>query len=108
MNYFTIERNKKYLDHAVLVDENGSPIFQDFLDMSYDEMKHSDTLDDFVATVMVAADNSAEERGQTIITLIGSDDIFIWSIIMGEGENDEIKYSLVDWKKDGKSYRYAP
>jgi hypothetical protein len=45
---------------------------------------------------------------QTIVTLIGEDGVFIWSVIMGPGENDMVRYSLVDWKKDGKNYRYTP
>ena len=28
--------------------------------------------------------------------------------IMGYDENDMLRYVLVDWKKDGKNYRYAP
>ena len=44
---------------------------------------------------------------QTIVTLVGEDDVFIWSIVIGVEDNgDDVRYALVDWKKDGKSYRY--
>ena len=40
------------------------------------------------------------------INRFGEDDVFIWGIIMGPDAEDGIRYVLVDWKKDGKSYRY--
>ena len=45
-------------------------------------------------------------KTEPLVTLIDEDDVFVWSIIIGPGESDEIRYVLVDWKKDGKSYRY--
>lgn len=108
-NYFAIERNNECWYPMVFVDHDGKIAFEDFLDMSYSEMKSSDKLSDFVVAVMDAA-NSKSDSGdkQTIVTLVGADDVFIWSILMGPGENDMINYSLVDWKKDGHNYRYEP
>ena len=107
-NYFAIERNENCHMPVVLADRNGNAVFEEFLDMSYDEMKASALLEEFVVASMEAADRICDaEDDQTIVTLIGSDDVFIWSIIMGY-ENDDIRYCLVDWKKDGKSYRYEP
>lgn len=109
MNYFSIERNGQAWSPVLLADDNGEFAFKDFLYMTYDEMKSDDQLEDFVVAAMEAANRKAnsEDDDQTIVTLIGEDDIFIWSIIMGPGENDTIRYSLVDWKKDGNNYRYA-
>ena len=106
-NYFAIERNEECHVPVILADRNGNAAFAEFLDMSYDEMKSSETLEDFVIAAMEAADRICGiDDDQTIVTLVGGDDIFIWSIIMGY-ENDDIRYCLVDWKKDGYSYRYA-
>jgi hypothetical protein len=106
-NYFSIERNEQCWTPVILADRNGDPAFEKFLDMDYEEMKDSALLDDFVVAAMEAADRiCGVEDDQTIVTLVGSDDVFIWSIIMGY-ENDDIRYCLVDWKKDGKNYCYA-
>lgn len=108
-NYFAIERDNQCWTNVILADSNGDPTFGEFLDMNYDEMKSSDKLSDFVATVMDATNNEiGKNDDQTIITLVDEDNVFIWSIIMGPGKNDMILYSLVDWKKDGKNYRYTP
>ena len=106
-NYFAIERNGQCWSPVILADRNGNTAYEEFLDMSYDEMKNSVLLEDFVVAAMEAADrNCGVDDDQTIVTLVGSDDVFIWSIIMGY-ENDDIRYCLVDWKKDGYSYKYA-
>lgn len=105
MSYFAIEHSKNYVDHVVIKDNNGDTVFGEYLNMSYDEMKNSDTLDEFVVAVMDCTKEA--DRGQAIVTLVGDDDIFIWSIIISnDGEN--VRYVLVDWKKDGKNYRYEP
>lgn len=105
-NYFAIERNEQCWAPVILADRNGNHAYEEFLNMSYDEMKNSALLEDFVVAAMEAADrNCGVDDDQTIVTLVGNDDVFIWSIIMGY-ENDDIRYCLVDWKKDGKSYRY--
>ena len=107
-NYFSIERNGQCWTPVILADRNGNPAFEEFLNMSYDEMKVSALLEDFVIASMDAADRiCGVEDDQTIVTLIGDDDNFIWSAIMGY-ENEHLRYALVDWKKDGKFYRYEP
>ena len=107
-NYFSIERNGECKSPVILADSNGDQVFAEFLEMNYDEMKSSELLDDFVAAAMEASDSMCDaEEAQAIITLIGDDDVFIWSIIMGY-DGDDIRYVLVDWKKDGYNYRYTP
>ena len=109
MSYFAIERNNQCWTNVLLADSNEDPTFDEFLDMNYDEMKSSKRLSDFVVSVMDATNNEiGNGDDQTIITLVGEDNVFIWSIIMGPGKNDMIQYTLVDWKKDGRSYRYEP
>ena len=108
MSYFATECGGYYRDHITIVDENGNVVFNNYLNMTYDDMKSQEDLGDFVFAVMDAAIMSAEEPNdncQTIITLIDDDGIFIWSIIIGIVD-DEIRYSLVDWRKDGMQYRY--
>lgn len=110
MNYFAIECSNHCVDHVVIRDNENRVLFKNYLNMTYDEMKSSDDLDEFVVAVMDAANKSiSDANDQTIVTLVGDDDVFIWSIIIGTADNDgDIKYVLVDWKKDGKSYRYVP
>ena len=108
MSYFATECGGEYRDHITIVDENGNVVFANYLNMTYDEMKSQEDLGDFVFAVMDATIMSTKkpyDDCQTIITLIGDDDVFIWSIIMGIVDG-EIRYNPVDWKKDGKSYRY--
>ena len=107
MSYFAIERNEKCWDHVMLQSRNGNSDFSDFMDMTYDEMQSDERLEWFIIAAMEATNEaSGNSDDQTIVTLIGEDDVFIWSIIMGPGENDDIMYNLVDWKKDGHMYRY--
>jgi hypothetical protein len=110
MSYFAIERSKKCIDHVVIRDNEGRVMFKNYFNMTYDEMKSSADLEEFVVAVMDAANKSiSNANDQTLITLVGDDDVFIWSIIIGTEDSDgDIKYVLVDWKKDGKSYRYVP
>lgn len=41
-----------------------------------------------------------------MIVLVDEDDTFVWSIMMGI-VNDELMYTLTDWKKDGKIFKFA-
>jgi len=109
MSYFSIERNGQCWVPVTLADQNGKPVFQDFLNMSYDEMRESNLLEEFVVASMEAADRICNVNDdQTAMTLIGDDGNFIWGIIMGSENENDIRYLLVDYKKDGRSYRYAP
>lgn len=111
MSYFAIERNNQCWDNVGMRADDGSEVemWDRYRSMTYNEMKSSEDLSDFVADVMYATnDLSGTSDEQTIITLIGDDNVFIWSILMGPGEEDMIRYVLVDWKKDGKNYRYEP
>ena len=106
-NYLSVQRNNDCIENVFIRNENGEFVFTEVMDMTYDEIKTYDNLSEFVTAIMDAANVHFQGNDdQTIVTLIGEDDIFIWSIIMGPGEDDIIRYSLVDWKKDGKSYRY--
>ena len=102
MSYFAVECSGKYRDHFGIVDDDGNLVFENYLNLTYEEMKSQDDLEEFVVAIMDAAANGEDDA---IVTLIGDDDVFIWSIIMGVVDGD-LRYVLVDWKKDGKSYRY--
>ena len=107
MNYFSIEHNGKCYENVLLKDNDGNIVFYNYLTMDYETMKYSVDLEDFVCTVMEASEK-IDAGGQTIITLVGDDGVFIWSIIIGYDEDEALRYVLVDWKKDGRSYRYEP
>ena len=108
-NYFVIERVGKCADHVNIVDNKGDIVFDDIMDISYGQLKKYDRLDEFVASVNSIADDyfgSVEES--TIVTLVGPDDVFKWSIMIGAEQNSGIlRYSLIDWLSDGNKYRYA-
>lgn len=107
MSYFAIERNGMTWEHIVIREYDSNIVFSHYLTMTYDEMKSQDDLEDFVIAIMEATNTEAKSVDEyTIVTLVGDDDVFIWSIVMGPGEDGTIQYSLVDWKKDGKNYRY--
>ena len=111
MSYFAIERNNQCWENVGMRADNGNEVemWDKYRCMSYDEMKSREDLSDFVADVMYATnDISDTDGGQTIVTLIGEDNVFIWSILMNYEEEDFIRYCLIDWKKDGHNYRYEP
>lgn len=106
-NYFSIERNGQCHDKVVFQDYMSNNVFTNVVDMSYDELKDYEDLDSFVTMVMEAADNViGTEESQTIVTCIDADDVFIWSIIMGDDGDGGINYVLVNWRKDDKRYKY--
>ena len=109
MNYFSIEREGQQVDHVMLMDESGDPAFAEVLDMTLEDLKDYDKLEDMVVAFMDASNECFEgEDDQTIITLIGEDDVFIWSLLIGPGETeDDVAYQFVNWKSDGKIYKYA-
>ena len=106
MSYFAIEHNQKCLDHVVLKDKDGNIVFGDYLSLTYDEMSARQDLEEFVVAMFDAA-NTDGNNAQMLVTLVGEDDVFIWGIMIGLVE-EELRYVLIDWKKDGKSYRYEP
>lgn len=108
-NYLSVERNGKVVEHIAIKDiDNEALIFDNVLNMSYDEIKNYDELGSFVTCIMDATNDYFDESDdQTIVNLVDENGIFIWGIIIGPGEDEGyIRYVLVDWNKDGKSYRY--
>ena len=108
-NYFVVERSGKSIDNiSIKRDSDGVIMFEDLMSMSYEEMKTYKNMDSFLDCMMDAANNFFHEGDdQTLITLIDSDDVFIWGILVGPGENKgSLKYAFIDWGKDGKKYRY--
>ena len=108
-NYFAVERGGQCIERVAIGNRYGDLAFAETLDMSYDEIKNYEYISDFISCIMDATNTRfGDDDEQTIVTLVDEDDIFVWSIIIGPGDTeDELKYVLVDWKKDGKLYRYA-
>lgn len=107
-NYFAVERTNRCVDHLCIKRDDGIIAFEDIMNMSYEEVVAYKDVDIFVTAVMDAANEYFNEGDeQTIVTLVGNDDIFIWSILIGPGNNnDQLNYAFINWKKDGESYRY--
>lgn len=106
-NYFAVERNGKCIDHICFKDDAENVLYSEVMEMSCREAMDYNKIDEFVVLVMDAINNYfIEEDEQTIITLVGDDDVFIWSIIINSNGEDLV-YNFVDWKKDGKMYKYA-
>lgn len=109
MNYFAIEKNGECYSPVLLADSDGNPAYTEFLDMTYEEMKNSEKLEDFVIAAMEAADRKSDDEddySDVVVTLIGEDGFFIWGIIMSS-EGDDIIYKIVDWREGGKHFKYA-
>ena len=102
MSYFAIERDQGCFDHIILKDKDGNVAFGDYLNLTYDEMKSREDLDEFVVAMFATSNDNASN---TLVTLVGDDDVFIWSVMAGI-VNDDLRYVLVDWTKSEKSYRY--
>ena len=109
-NYFSIERDGKSWEHLNFYGESKMTSIQEIATMTYDDIRsyeHIDTL--IVATMDAANKHFGEDDAQTILTLIGEDGVFIWSILITPTDtSDEFRYAFVDWQKDGKKYRYEP
>lgn len=109
MAYFAVERNGQSISNVVIASNDGDLAFKDIMEMSYDEMKSYNGLEEFVACVMDATNNHFDDFDeQTCVTLIDDDGVFIWGIIIGPGENEgDLRYVLIDWRKDEKRYKYS-
>lgn len=107
-NYFVIERSGKYIERLHFLKDGSEAIFEEVENMSYDEIKQYEHIESFVVAIMDATNQYFnEDDADTLITLVGENDVFIWSILIGsEGDNDRIRYAFVDWLKDGRKYRY--
>ena len=105
MNYFAVEcENGNCRDHIIIIDNDGNRVFENYLNMTYDEMREQEDLDEFVIAII---DATTDGDDCVILTLVGEDDVFIWSILAGIVDG-EIRYDLVNWQKDNKKYRYEP
>jgi hypothetical protein len=107
-NYFVIERkdqcweNVDFSKYAAMTNKRI-----DYLkNATFDEMKRRYWLSNFVLDVMECANElSGTDDDYTVVNLLGEDGVFIWGILIGP-DNGKIRYSLIDWKKNGKNYRY--
>ena len=107
-NYFVVERNGKCIEHLSFVKDDGMIAFEDVLNMSYDKIKQYEHIEEFVVATMDATNQYFNENdAETLITLVGEDDVFIWSILIGseEGSNN-IRYVFINWLADDKRYCY--
>lgn len=109
MAYFAVERNGQSISNVVITGNDGQIMFKDMMEMSYDEMKTHDGLEEFIVCVMNTTNKHFDDADeQTCITLIDDEGVFIWGIIIGPGENEgDLRYVLIDWRKDEKRYKYA-
>lgn len=116
MKHFTIERNGRCWESTDKLTNRVNmiqPRIDELKNSTYDEMKSKHWIEGFICAIMEEADELSGTIGdQTIVTLVDENDLFVWSIIITGTENYktnyEVNYAFVDWKKDGKSYRYEP
>lgn len=106
-NHFSLERKGKCHEHMFIVDDNQNLLFEDLMNMSYAEMKEYDDIENFINAVLDVANElfETDDDEQTVITLVDEDGVFNWSIIIGMVEG-QLRYITVNWRRDGKSYRY--
>lgn len=108
-NYFVIEQNDKYLEGVVLLDAEENILHEEIMNMSYEEMKKYDKLEDFLWEAYFASESYFETKGEnTVINLVDGDDTLVWGILFGlDPDNEELlRYCFVDWGVDGKVYKY--
>ena len=108
-NRFCIDRNGDIIENVVLCNDNKETMFEDLMNMDFEQMTNYEHMEDFVVSSMDAVNEiygGADE--DTYVTLVDKDGVLIWSVIMGPGENEgDVKYNFVDWRKDGKTFKYA-
>ena len=107
--YFVIEQNDKHVDGVVLLDAEGEILYEDLMNMSYEEMKTYDKLEDFLFTSQEASDSYFDTKGEnTIVNLVNEEDTLVWGILFGpDPDNEEyLRYCFIDWGKDDKIYKY--
>ena len=102
-NYFVIEQDNYYVDNVVLLYTEGNVLYEELMDMSYEEMKAYDRLEDF----LFSAHEVLNEK-DTLISLVNEEDTLVWGILFGsDSENKEyLRYVFIDWGIDGKVYKY--
>lgn len=108
-NYFVIERNDNYLEGVVLLDSDQNVLHEEIMNMSYEEMKEYDKLDDFLWEAYFASESYFETKGEnTVISLVDSEDTLVWGILFGPDPDDEeaLRYCFINWGEDGKIYKY--
>lgn len=108
-NYFVIEQNDNYLEGVVLLDSDQNVLHEEIMNMSYEEMKEYDKLEDFLWEAYFASESYFETKGEnTVISLVDSEDTLVWGILFGPDPDDEeaLRYCFINWGEDGKIYKY--
>ena len=108
-NYFVIEQNNHRVDGVVLLDKDQNMLYEDLMNMTYEEMKEYDKLEDFLFEARDASDLYFGTEGEnTVVNLVNEEDTLVWGILFGpDSENKEyLRYVFIDWGIDGKVYKY--
>lgn len=109
-NRFCIERKSGVIENVFLLNDKEEILFEDLMNMDFQQMMEYKNIEDFVICAMDAVNEAMGiiDDEETYLTLVDSDGVFIWSVVIGPGENEgEIRYNGVDWRKDGKTFRYG-
>ena len=108
-NYFVIEQNDNYLEGVVLLDSDQNVLHEEIMNMSYEEMKEYNELEDILWEAYFASESYFETKGEnTVISLVDSEDTLVWGILFGPDPDDEeaLRYCFINWGEDGKIYKY--
>ena len=117
-NRFCIERKSGVIENVFLLNDKEEILFEDLMNMDFQQMMEYKNIEDFVICAMDAVNEAMGINDdetcitlvdeETYVTLVDSDGVFIWSVVIGPGENEgEIRYNGIDWRKDGKTFRYS-
>lgn len=108
-NRFCIERKSGVIENVFLLNDKQEILFEDLMNMDFQQMTECADIEDFVICAMDAVNEAMGVMDdETCVTLVDSDGVFIWSVVIGPGENEgDIRYNFVDWRKDGKTFKYA-
>jgi hypothetical protein len=112
-NYITVEATygeETFQSDKIMAINNGEDLFFDEI-FGFDSalrITNYNLLEDFVTEMLDMSENVfGDGIDSLMITLVsGVDDTFIWSVRV-EIEEDNMSYGVIDWKKDGLTYKYC-
>lgn len=111
-NYIVVEatygEDKVTSDKIMSVTRHGLNLFPEvFRYNSAQQIENYSGLGTFaVAMTGISSEELGEGFSNLMVTLInGEDDTFIWSVDI-DIKGDNLSYGVIDWKKDGKTFKY--
>lgn len=100
--FIIIERDEVFSESMLLTDENNNILFEDILDMSYEEAYNNDTLrfQQFVLEVLDRSDEYFESDGSTFIGVGDDNSGLVWAVVVERIDGERIRYASIDLEKN--------